>query len=174
MNGNSVIVFETGRLLLRQQSPDDLVRLWDFLQDPENIRHYRDAPGTIEEVKRELDWDLGWYLKNNGLGKWAIIHRKTGRLIGLCSLLPWTVDGTEEMEMAYILSPEFRGQGLGTELSQAVLHYGFEKLNLSRIVSLIEPDNLPSRRVVEKIGMKFEKESKDEYGCLLLYSFNKV
>ena len=173
MSGNSVIIFETDRLVLRQQSPDDLVELWEFHCDPENVRYYRDAPSTIDEVKDELDWDLGWYLNNNGLGKWAIIHRETGKLIGLCSLLPWPVDGIEEVEMAYILSQEYRGQGLGTELSRAVIQYGFEELNLSRIVGLIEPDNLASRRVVEKIGMKFEREGMDEYGSFLFYSFNR-
>jgi len=167
-------IFETDRLLLRQQVLDDLKALWDFHSNPENIRFYQDAPGTLDEVKEELEWDVDWYHKNNELGKWAIIHKKTGKLIGLCSLLPWKIDGTEEVEMAYILAQEYRGQGLGTELSRAVLQYGFEKLRLSRIISLIEPDNMRSRHVVEKVGMRLEKEGHDETGSYLVYSISNA
>ena len=167
------IVFETVRLLLRQQVIADLDELWDFHCNPENTRYYQDAPRTLDEVREELEWDLDWYQKNDDLGKWAIIHKESGKLIGLCSLLPWTIDGIEEIEMAYILAKDYRGQGLGTELSQAVIQYGFETLNLSRIISLIEPDNMTSRRVVEKVGMRFEKEGQDEVGAFVIYSITR-
>ena len=173
MTEHNTIIFETNRLLLRQQVREDLDELWDFHCNPENTRYYQDAPRNLDEVKEELEWDLDWYQKNNGLGKWAIIHKETGNLIGLCSLLPWTIDGIEEVEMAYILAEEYRGLGLGTELSQAVLRYGFEKLELSRIISLIEPDNMTSRRVVEKVGMRFEKEGQDQMGAFVIYSITR-
>ena len=167
------IVLETQRLILRQQVPEDLEELWLFHSVPENVRYYQDAPKTLEEVREELEWDLDWYQKDDGLGKWAIIHRETGKLIGLCSLLPWTVDGVEEVEMAYILAEDCRGQGLGTELSQGVIRYAFEELRLSRIVSLIEPENIVSRHVVEKAGMRFEKEGQDETGPVVVYSVTR-
>jgi RimJ/RimL family protein N-acetyltransferase len=83
--------------------------------------------------------------------------------------MPWTVDGVEEVEMAYVLAEACRGQGLGTELSQAVIQYGLEKLKLARIVSLIEPENELSRHVVEKAGMSIEKEGRDESGSYVVY-----
>ena len=83
----------------------------------------------MDEVREQLEWDLDWYQKNVELGTWAIIQKETGRIVGLCSLMPWTVDGIEEVEMSYILSEDCRGQGLGTELSRAVIRYGFEKLS---------------------------------------------
>jgi ribosomal-protein-alanine N-acetyltransferase len=164
------IIFETDRLQLRQQVPEDLKDLWNFHCNPENMRYYPDAPETLEEVRQELEWDLDWYRRDRELGKWAIIHKPSGKLIGLCSLLPWTIDGIEEVEMAYILDHEYRGQGLGTELSRAVLQYGLERLKLPRIISLIEPENLTSRHVVEKIGMRFEKQGQDETGPFLVYA----
>jgi RimJ/RimL family protein N-acetyltransferase len=121
-----------------------------------------------------LEWDIEWYQQHEGLGTWAIIHKRTGNLAGLCSLMPWTVDGVDEIEMAYILSEECRGQGLGTELSRGVIKYGFEKLNLHRIISLIEPENLLSRHVVEKAGMQFEKQGQDETGPVAVYAINKM
>ena len=170
----SAIIFETDRLLLRRQVQDDLDMLWQFHCNPENVRYYHDAPNTFEEVQEQLEWDLDWYQKNDTLGTWAIIHRETGKLIGLCSLMPWTVDGVDEVEMSYILAEECRGQGFGTELSRGVIRYGFEKLQLPRIVSLIEPDNMLSRHVVEKAGMQYEKDGQDETGPVVVYSINKA
>ncbi len=174
MTEHNPIIFETDRLLLRQQAPDDLYALWEFHRNPENIRYYHDPPTTLEEVREQLEWDMDWYKNHDKLGTWAIIHKGTGKLVGLCSLMPWTVDGVEEVEMAYVLSEECRGQGLGTELSRGVIKYGFEKLGLTRIISLIEPDNMLSRHVVEKAGMQFEKEGQDETGPVVVYIIKKV
>lgn len=174
MTKQYTIIFETDRLLLREQVLEDLDELWEFHCNPENVRFYQNAPATFDEVRQELEWDLDWYQKNSDLAKWAIIDKETAKLIGLCSLLPWTVDGVEEVEMSYILAEEYRGQGLGTELSQAVIRYGLGKLQIPRIISLIEPENLVSRRVVEKVGMRFEKEGQDETGPFLVYAITRV
>jgi [ribosomal protein S5]-alanine N-acetyltransferase len=168
------IIFDTDRLLLRQQVPEDLESLWEFHCNPENVRYYHDAPATYEEVREQLEWDLDWYRKNSDLGTWAIIHKGTGRLAGLCSLMPWVVDGVEEVEMAYVLAEECRGQGLGTELSRGVIKYALEKLSLPRIISLIEPENMLSRHVVEKAGMRFEKEGQDATGPVVVYAINNT
>jgi ribosomal-protein-alanine N-acetyltransferase len=170
MSEQNTIIFETDRLLLRQQVPEDLEDLWEFHSHPENIRYYHDAPTTFDEVKEQLEWDLDWYQNGDGLGTWAIVHKETGKLIGLCSLMPWTVDGIEEVEMAYVLAEECRGQGLGTELSRGVIGYGIGKLHLPRIISLIEAENMLSRHVVEKAGMRFEKEGQDETGSYIVYA----
>lgn len=168
------IIFETERLLLRQQVLEDLNELWDFHCNPENVRYYQNPPTTFDEVREELEWDLKWYKNNDDLGTWAIVHKETGKLVGICSLLPWTVDGIEEIEMAYILAEECRGQGLGTELSRGVIKYGFDKVKLPRIISLIEPENMLSRHVVEKAGMRLEKEGRDETGPFLVYGISRV
>jgi [ribosomal protein S5]-alanine N-acetyltransferase len=168
------IIFETDRLSLRQQVLEDLNDLWAFHCNPENIRYYHNPPITFDEVRDQLEWDIDWYQKDEVLGTWAIIHKETGRLAGLCSLMPWVVDEVEEIEMAYVLAEECRGQGLGTELSRGVIEYGLGKLQLPRIISLIEPDNLLSRHVVEKAGMRFEKDGEDETGPVVVYSINQA
>lgn len=173
MTKQNTIIFETDRLLLRQQVPEDLQELWEFHSNPENIRYYHDAPTTLKEIREQLEWDLDWYQKNDDLGTWSIIRKETGRLVGLCSLMPWTVDGVEEVEMAYVLAEECRGQGLGTELSRGVIKYGFEQLKIFRIISLIESENKLSQHVVEKAGMRFEKEGQDETGSYMVYAINK-
>jgi len=61
------------------------------------------------------------------------------------------------VEVAYTLAEDFWGQGLATEVAQAILQYGFETLNLSRLICLIDPQNIASQRVAEKMGMKWER-----------------
>jgi ribosomal-protein-alanine N-acetyltransferase len=101
---------------------------------------------------------------------WATIHKGTGKFIGRCGLLPWKIDGQDEVEIAYTIAEEFWGQGLGTEAALAIRDYGFNMLNLSRLICVIDAENTASRRVAEKIGMSFEREAQDEMGPFLIYS----
>lgn len=107
------------------------------------------------------------------LGLWATIYKETGQFIGRCGLLPWTIDGQAEVEVAFALSKAYWGQGLATEVAQALVHYGFEQLRLSRLICLIDHDNNASIKVAGKIGMTFDKEAEDEYGPFLVYAINK-
>ena len=166
-------LIETSRLILRHQVPGDLDSLFALYCDPDVSRFIPDAPRTIEEARKELEWHINGHPERPELGLWATIHKETNSFIGRCGLLPWTIDGQNEVEVAYLISKAYWGQGLATEAAQAILDYGFEKLNLSRLICLIDKDNLASIKVAEKIGMTFEKEGQDEIGPFLLYSRNK-
>jgi RimJ/RimL family protein N-acetyltransferase len=167
-------ILETNRLILRHQVLDDLDNLFALYCDPDVSRYIPDAPRNYEEAREELEWHMNGHPKYPELGLWATIHKETNRFIGRCGLLPWTFDGQKEVEVAYLISKSYWGQGLGTEVAQAILDYGFYKLNLSRLICLIDEKNLASIKVAEKIGMNFEKEGKDEKGPFLLYSRNKL
>lgn len=167
------VILETQRLLLRNFVLGDLDRLFAFYSDPEVIRYIPDAPRTYEETKEELEWFMHGHPKFPELGLWATIHKETGEFIGRCGLLPWTIDERNEVEVAFALSKNYWGQGLATEVAQALVHYGFEHLRLSRLICLIEHENKASIRVATKIGMTFEKEGEDEKGPFLVYAMNK-
>ena len=166
-------ILETSRLILRHPVLDDLDSLFALYCDPDVSKYIPDAPRNYEETREELVWHMNGHPKRPELGLWATIHKETGKFIGRCGLLPWTIDRQNEVEVAYLISKAYWGQGLGTEAAQAILDYGFEKLNLSRLICLIDKENLASIKVAEKIGMTFEKEGKDEMGPFLLYSRNK-
>ena len=166
-------VIETNRLILRHQVLADLESLLALYSDPEVIRYIPDAPRTYDEARAELMWHRNGHPAHPELELWATIHKATNAFIGRCGLLPWTLDGQAEVEVAYLLSKAYWGQGLGTEAAQAVLEYGFEKINLTRLICLIDRENVASRRVAEKIGMSLERAGADEMGPYLLYSRNK-
>jgi len=167
-------ILETERLILRHLVPDDLDSLFALYSDPEIRRYFPEGTLTYAETKEELEWFLHGHPDHPELGLWATVHKKTGRLIGRCGLLPWTIDQRFEVEVAYLLAKEVWGQGLGTEAAQAVLDYGFGTLRLPRLICLIDRENLASIRVAEKIGMTFEKEGRDEKGPFLLYARNQA
>ena len=113
---------------------------------------------TYEETREELEWFLNGHPSHPELGLWATIHKSTNQFIGRCGLLPWTINEQAEVEVAYLLDKVYWGQGLATEVAQALVQYGFEQLHLSRLICLIAPENQASCRVAQKIGMTLEKE----------------
>lgn len=150
-------ILETERLLLRHQVIEDLDDLWALYCDPEITKYIPDAPRSREEAQEELEWHMHGHPKYPELGLWATIHKETGKFIGRCGLLPWTIDDVNEVEVAYTIARNYWGYGLGSEAAQAILKYGFEELHLSRMVCLIDPENKASQRVAEKMGMAWEK-----------------
>ena len=167
------VILETPRLVLRHQVLADLDDLWELYQNPNITKYIPDAPRSREEAQEELEWHMHGHPRHPELGLWATIHKETGKFIGRCGLLPWEIDGQSEVEVAYTLAKEYQGQGLGSEAALAILNYGFDTLKLSRLICLVDPENIPSQRVAEKMGMRFEKESRDEYGIFWIYSIKK-
>jgi RimJ/RimL family protein N-acetyltransferase len=171
------IILETPRLILRHQVLSDLDDLWALYQNPNITKYIPDAPRSREEAQEELEWHMNGHPHHPELGLWATIRKETGKFIGRCGLLPWEVDGVHEVEVAYTIAEEYWGKGLASEAAQGILKYGFEKLNLSRLVSLIEPGNIGSQKVAEKMGMRLEKEVNlpingvDDF--VLIYSINR-
>jgi RimJ/RimL family protein N-acetyltransferase len=163
-------IIETNRLVLRLLQIEDLDELFLFYSDPDVIKFIPDAPRTYSEVRKELEWFLNGHPADPRLGLWATIHKETGRFIGRCGLLPWRIDETDEVEVAFALAKEFWGQGLGTEAAQGILDYALRNLGLKRLVCLIEQENQASIKVAMKIGMSFEKEGRDEIGSFQVYS----
>lgn len=150
-------MLETPRLILREFCYEDADALSTLLTDPETMRYY---PATLDRAGVEE-----WIARNrrryarNGHGLWAMILRQSGELIGDCGLTVQNVDGTDEIEIGYHVRRDLWGQGLATEAARACREYGFSKLPVEHLISIIRPGNMPSRRVAEKNGMAIWKES---------------
>lgn len=173
MTDSQLPILETERLILRCLSMDDLDALAVLYQDFEVRQYFPEGTLTYEETKEELEWIINVYYRQYGYGLWATILKDTGALIGRCGLLPWTIEQRSEVEVAYLLARRYWGQGLATEAARAIARYGFEQLNIPRLICLIDAENQASQRVATKIGMTFEKEIEDEKGPALVYSMQK-
>jgi len=143
----------TPRLILRAFTPDDDVPLHRILGEEDILRYYPNPnPPPLERVRKFIERQLAHW-ETHGFGWWAVVLNGHEELIGWNGLqfLP----ETGEIEVGYLLSKPFWGQGLAPEGAYAALVFGFETLNLERIIGLVHPDNVASRRVLEKIGMSF-------------------
>lgn len=173
MNNLQTKVLETKRLLLRHLTLDDLDDLFALYCEGEVTQYIPDAPKSYEETKEELEWIINVYYGQYGFGLWATLCKETGAFIGRCGLIPWTIEDHEEVEVAYALSKEYWGQGLGTEAAEAIVQYGFEHLHFSRLICMTMRENQASIRVARKIGMAFEKEVEVDGKRVLLFSATK-
>ena len=109
-------------------------------------------------VHRELLRRRQVLLHYLGYGLLAAELRDTGEIVGRIGFLETEIDATGDAELHYHLAPTAWGNGLATEAARALLEWGFEQGRLGRVVAVIHPDNLASRRVAEKCGLTFWKE----------------
>lgn len=105
-----------------------------------------------------------------GYGLYAWLERASGALVARGGVQPATVDGVEETELAWAVLPDRWGQGLATELGAACVELAFGPLGLADVVAFTLPHNVASRRVMEKLGMTYEKTTDYKtYGPHVLY-----
>ena len=157
MSKKATIILETERLLLRSLELYDLDDLAALYKGPELRTFFPDGTLNRNQTQEELEWIIDVYYAKYGFGLWATIHKPTNVFIGRCGLLPWKIEGQQEVELAYLLNKKYWGQGLATEAALAIREYAFKNLQLSRLISLIDPNNAASIRVAEKTGMTLEQ-----------------
>ena len=150
-------VLETARLILRPFGKEDLKRLAELMANADFMR-FSLGPKTYEETAAFLETVIGWH--RAGLpSPFSVVIRSDGVLVGYCGFLHQEVDDEKEIEIGYRFHPDYWNRGIATEAATKVRDHAFGDLELPRVISLIHYDNAPSRRVAEKIGMTFEKET---------------
>lgn len=134
-------VLETERLILRHYKSSDLERYYEMMADPDVTRYLLSGkPMSRHEAWRSIATMAGhWML--NGFGQWALEDKSSGLFIGRAGFLK--PEGWPAIEAGWTLHLDAWGKGYATEAAKAVIHYGFEVMNLDRIISLIQPDNQP-------------------------------
>jgi [ribosomal protein S5]-alanine N-acetyltransferase len=151
------VLLETDRLRLREFEASDADALEAVLGDEETMKFYPHA-FSREEVEA---WIARWrdrYFRD-GFGLWAMILKETEGLIGDCGLITQDVDGVVDVEVGWHVRRDLWRQGLATEAATACVELAFTKLGLPRVISLIRPENIASRRVAEKLGMKVWRQT---------------
>ena len=149
-------LLKTPRLILRALALSDLDALVTLYSE-EGLNYFVPGLDISTATREELRWILDVYYTKYGFGLWATLDKVTGDFIGRCGLIPWTLDTKQEVEVAYHITKDYRQKGLATEAASVIRDYAFRELNLPRLVSFIDPDNLSSIRVAEKLGMQLEK-----------------
>jgi RimJ/RimL family protein N-acetyltransferase len=176
MSTSPTIILESERMVFRRPVMEEVDAYYVLYSDKETRQYFPDGTDgtlTYDETREEVEWFLNGHPRHPELGLWSTYLKATNEFIGRSGLLPWTLDGREEVEVAYLIDKRYWRQGLGTEAALAIRDYAFNQLGLSRLVCMIDPDNEASRKVAEHIGMTLEKEMEDETGPFLLFSMTK-
>jgi ribosomal-protein-alanine N-acetyltransferase len=169
-------IVQTDRLLLRTFVPEDLDELAPIMADPEVMRFSTQGPWERDQTLAFINGCMENYSEDRwGFGLWAVIHMATDRLIGYCGLSRFDdIDGAPEIEIGYRLTRRYWNKGLATEASLAVRDYALEQLHLTRLVSIVDPANIASIHVAEKVGMKRTKQIVKWGKPLLLYVIERT
>ena len=149
---------ETTRLRLRPLREDDAEELSRIFSDPGVVQYSGGLSPTLEQVREGIRQHISEHYRDHGYGLLAAELRDTGEIVGRIGFLETEIDSTGDAELHYHLAPTAWGNGLATEAARAVLEWGFEQGRLGRVVAVIHPENLASRRVAEKCGLTFWKE----------------
>jgi ribosomal-protein-alanine N-acetyltransferase len=144
---------ETSRLQLRLFTPDDLDELALIFSDSLVLKYLQPGKAASREETNTALLSIIRHWHRHGYGRWAVVHRATQKLIGYGGLRCF--DGTPEL--VYLLDRPYWNCGLATELARGCLEYGFLRHKFQQVVALARPDNVASRRVMEKVGMSYER-----------------
>jgi len=154
----------TARLRIRPWRSEDLAPLSEIFAKPEMWRYPFGRGFTPQETELFLLRKIEAQRKD-GPRPGAAEERGTGRLLGYITLSPpdWLPEVMPAVEIGWRLDPAVWSQGLASEGARAMLDYGFDELALPAILSIYEPDNVASGRVMEKIGMQVERDTVHPY-----------
>ena len=148
-------IVETSRLVLRRWSEADLDALSEVFAKPDVWWFPFKRGWTRDETSAFLDRKLRTW-ESRGWSQWAVIDKATETLIGFLGLEPpeFLPEIMPAVEVGWRLDPRYWGRGLATEGGRAALQVGFTELGLDEIVSIYEPENVASGRVMQHLGMK--------------------
>lgn len=152
-----MFVLETPRLVLTQYQDEDVISLHSIFSDPETMTYYP-APFSLQQTQNWIKRNQNRYL-NDGYGLWAVCLKETKKVIGDCGLVKQNVDGKTEVEIGYHINKTYWSKGFASEAAKACKEFGFCKLGFNKLISIIDPKNIASIRVAEKIGFTKEKET---------------
>lgn len=159
MRASAPTVLTTPRLQGEPLGPEHEAEIADLTLDP---RVYRtlwpwSEPPSREDVRTGLE-DKREHWQRHGFGLWLLRDRATGEAVGRGGLQYTDAIGGWHVEAAWAIAPARWGRGLATELARESVRVGFDALALHEIIAITLPDNLASRRVMEKAGFVYDRD----------------
>jgi RimJ/RimL family protein N-acetyltransferase len=150
------VVLETARLRLRRFRDEDVNAVFAIIGDREAMQFYPKTFGR-EDAKQWVARNQRRY-REDGYGLFAVMLKESEEVIGDCGIIKQDVEGETAMEVGYHFRRDQWGRGYATEAARACMGLAFQGFSADKVISLIRHENVPSRRVAERNGMKLERE----------------
>ena len=152
-----MMLLKSARLLIRPFSREDEASAIALFTDPDFMAGSLDGLLSPTEARDKLQTLIALY-QTHGFSKLALIENISQRLIGYCGFGLELIEGKLMQEFGYRLHPDARGKGFATEAARFIVADAFSRLDMPRIQAIVEEDNAPSRRVLEKLGMVYRRQ----------------
>lgn len=157
---------ETERLIIREFNEGDFKSIHTYASKPEVTRYLPFGPNSEMDTQLFLEKVMNYKLQNPRCDyEFAVVLKKNNTLIGGCGIHVTNI-GNKEGSIGYCFDNQFWGNGYASESANAIINFGFHKLNLHRVFGTCHPDNIGSAKVMEKVGMIKE-------GCLREHKLQK-
>lgn len=162
----------TDRLIIREQTIDDIPALYDIYSDEEASRYMEDLYKDPEEERDYLQKYIDNQYRFFEYGVWALTLKDSGKLIGRAGLS--AREGYDALEIGYILGKPYRGQGYATEAVTAVMEYAEEELDVHDFIAFSKEKNTASLRLLESLGFTRKGSANIKGGKHNVYSLTKL
>ncbi len=146
---------ETERLIIREWSESDFSPFLEIAIDPEVMRYIGTGTAYTREQVREFLGRQSESVARHGFCVGALESKADGQLLGHCGIQ--YLDPGGDVEVGWWLARSQWGQGFATEAGRGALTFAFDELNLDRVLALAHIENKASRRVMERLGMRFHR-----------------
>lgn len=148
---------DTDRLLLRGLAEGDAPVFHQIVGDPVVMAHWHPGPDLDEAATRARIESINRHWREHRFGDWGVEEKATGALVGFSGL--HYIEGMSEVNLGYAFHRSAWLHVFGTEVCKTIIDIGFNTLGLSEIVAVISPENMPSRRLAERVGMSYWKDA---------------
>lgn len=150
------VILSTPRLALREMTAADAPFILELLNDPSFIRNIGDrGVRTVEGAREYIRNGPQASYRQHGFGLWLVELKEAAAPIGMCGLLKR--DTLDDPDIGFAYLPAFQSKGYGYEAAAAVLSYASDILRLPRVVAIVNPGNDASGRLLEKLGLRFDR-----------------
>ena len=167
-------VFETERLILKPTSEEDAEFIFELFNTPKWFKNIGDRNiRTVEAAREYIETKMLPQLKRVGYSSYTIIKKADLLKIGTCGL--FDRDGLEGIDLGFALLPEHEGKGYAFESANRLKEAAFNAFGIREIIAITAKDNIPSQKLLQKLGMKLHGTTKlpDDYEELLLYKIKR-
>lgn len=169
--GIPIVIAETERLVIRESCIEDFDELYQISREAGNDRYMKNMSADYELEKEKFQAYISTVYDYFGFGLWTVIEKVSARIIGRCGISAATDESSPDgsWELGYIIGQDYRKKGYGGEACEAILEYMAKNWDVNSIYAKIHKDNVPSRKLAEKLGFKLQREAEE----LLLYYYKK-
>jgi RimJ/RimL family protein N-acetyltransferase len=165
-------VLQTARLILRRQNVDDAGFIFDLVNDPSWLRFIGDrGVRSVDDARNYILKGAMDSYSRHGFGLYLTALKDSGTPVGICGLVKR--ETLADVDIGFAFLPQYAGKGYAYESACAVMAHAKNDIGLKRVIAITDPDNIASIRLLEKLGLAFERKirvaaDKDEinlFGC---------